>query len=111
MSSKTCYANKTYFPYLQEMANIFAFLYVLDTYKLSRWKKAEYYINSMQYLIVDQYLIFTTDNGKKKFSLYTMAPQSDCTFMIFIENRLYPLIKINISKWLFNYKIYNLFLT
>ena len=32
------------------MANITA-LYVLDTYKLSRWKKTEYCTDSMQYLI------------------------------------------------------------
>ena len=31
--------------------------------------------------------------------------------MIFIEIGLYPLIKINIYEWLFNYLIYNPFLT
>ena len=47
------------------MVNISAFLYVPDTYKLSEWEKIEYCVDSMQYLIVDQYLIFITDNGNK----------------------------------------------
>ena len=65
------------------MENISASLYILDTYKLSEWKKTEYCTDSMQYLI----------------------------FTFFIEIGLYSLIKINISKWLFNNKIFNLFLT
>ena len=45
-------------------------------------EKTEYCTDSMQYLIV----------------------------VFFVEIGLYPFVKINISKWLFNNKIYNLFL-
>ncbi len=40
-----------------------------------------------------------------------MAPKSVCTLTIFNEIGVYPLIKMNISEWVFNNKIYNLFLT
>ena len=43
--------------------------------------------------------------------LHTVAPKSVRTLMVFIKIGLYPLIKINISKCLFNNKIYNIFLT
>ena len=46
----------------------------------------------------------------RSLPLYTISPK--CPYiMIFIEIGFYPLIKINISKWLFNNKTYNLILT
>ena len=43
--------------------------------------------------------------------LHTVSSENVRTLVIFTQIGLYPLIKINISKWLFNNKIYNLFLT
>ena len=50
----------------------------------------------MQYLIIDQYLIFISDSGKKFpiKNVCTMAPKSVCILMISTKIGLYLLVKL-----------------